>query len=153
MLFNVFVARSNLSFNQVAYQRILQLTYVDELLAALKTLFVKLFEPFLATFVASLRAISSGKVNAGEAATSWNFSKIFEGWDKVFDKLLRGLEDKAAQVGLSVRIQTSQQFTIKLQDRKSRLRSTVRLTEVDPSPPSDDLSTSAGFVSSLISGR
>lgn len=30
---------------------------------------------------------------------SWKFSDIFEGWDKVFDKLLTGLEDKAAQVG------------------------------------------------------
>ena len=38
---------------QVAYQRILQLTYVDDLLAALKALFVKMFQPFLATFVAS----------------------------------------------------------------------------------------------------
>jgi len=29
---------------------------------------------------------------------SWNFAKAFDGWDKVFDKLLKGLEDKAAQV-------------------------------------------------------
>jgi hypothetical protein len=86
---------------QVAYQRILQLTYVDDLLAALKTIFIKLFEPFLATFVASLHALSSGKVvsTTGEPATQWNFAKAFEGWDKVFDKLLKGLEDKAAQVG------------------------------------------------------
>jgi signal recognition particle receptor subunit alpha len=85
----------------VAYQRILQLTYVDDLLAALKTLFIKLFEPFLATFVASLHALSSGKVvsAAGEVATQWSFVKAFEGWDKIFDKLLRGFEDKAAQVG------------------------------------------------------
>lgn len=87
-----------LSSNQVAYQRILQLTYVDELLSALKTLFVKLFQPFLATFVASLHAINSGKAAAAEAASSWNFAKAFDDWDKYFDKLLRGLEDKAAQV-------------------------------------------------------
>jgi hypothetical protein len=84
---------------QVAYQRILQLTYVEDLLSALKTLFVKLFEPFLATFVASLHAIHTGKVALSEAAASWDFAKAFEGWDKVFDKLLKGLEDKAAQVG------------------------------------------------------
>lgn len=91
---------------QVAYQRILQLTYVDDLLTALKTLFIKLFEPFLATFVASLHALSSGKVvsTAGEFATQWNFVKAFEGWDNIFDKLLRGLEDKAAQVGIYVRV-------------------------------------------------
>lgn len=85
---------------QVAYQRILQLTYVEDLLAALKTLFVKLFKPFLVTFVASLHAISAGKTTASATVTSWNFAKAFEGWDKVFDKVLRGLEDKAAQVGV-----------------------------------------------------
>jgi hypothetical protein len=78
----------------VAYQRILQLTYVEELLAALKALFVKLFEPFLTTFVASLHA----KETVTSAVASWDFAKAFEGWDKVFDKLLKGLEDKAAQV-------------------------------------------------------
>ncbi|KAH7929766.1 P-loop containing nucleoside triphosphate hydrolase protein [Leucogyrophana mollusca] len=110
----------------VAYQRILQLTYVDDLLAALKALFIKLFEPFLATFVASLHALNSTKSAssvAGDTTTSWNFVKAFEGWDKVFDKLLKGFEDKAAQ------------------ERKSRFRSTVHAVSADPSPPSDDLST------------
>lgn len=90
---------------QVAYQRILQLSYVDELLAALKTLFVKLFEPFLATFVASLHAATSGKLasNSGQAAITWNFTKAFDGWNDVFDKLLRGLEDKATQVSFQPR--------------------------------------------------
>ena len=87
---------------QVAYQRILQLTYVDELLLALKTLFIKLFQPFLATFVASLHVTSSAKLSSSSApAASWIFHKAFEGWDGVFDKLLRGLEDKAAQVRIS----------------------------------------------------
>lgn len=86
---------------QVAYQRILQLTYVDDLLTAMKALFIKLFEPFLATFVASLHAISSGKQvssTAQDPSASWNFAAAFEGWDKVFDKLLKGIEEKAAQV-------------------------------------------------------
>lgn len=81
----------------MAYQRILQLTYVEDLLSALKAVFVKLFEPFLTGFVASLHAINSGKVAATKVA-SWNFSEALEGWDKVFDRLLKGLEDKAAQV-------------------------------------------------------
>ena len=85
---------------QVAYQRILQLTYVEDLLAALKALFIKLFQPFLATFVASLHAVNIKK-RSSESTQSWNFAKAFEGWDKVFDKLLRGLEDKAAQVRIS----------------------------------------------------
>lgn len=109
----------------VAYQRILQLTYVDDLLAALKALFIKLFEPFLATFVASLHTIKSGKLVSAAAHDSpkaWNFAKVFEGWDGVFDKLLKGFEDKAAQ------------------ERKSRYRQ-VAPTLPDHSPPSDDLST------------
>jgi hypothetical protein len=86
---------------QVAYQRILQLTYVEDLLITLKTLFIKLFEPFLTTFVASLHALNSGpaavaKTVSGTAA--WSFTKAFDGWDAIFDKLLRGLEEKAAQV-------------------------------------------------------
>jgi signal recognition particle receptor subunit alpha len=125
---------------QVAYQRILQLAYVDDLLAAIKALFVKLFEPFLATLVASLHAVSAGKAAAVEVAKSWNFTTAFDGWDKVFDKLLKGLEDKAAQVCLST-------FSIEVllrttQDRKSRLRPSVRPAVEDSSPPSDDFSTS-----------
>ncbi|KAJ7093211.1 signal recognition particle binding protein [Mycena epipterygia] len=107
----------------VAYQRILQLTYVDDLLAALKTLFVKMFQPFLATFVASLHAINSGKATVVEAATAFSFSDAFDGWDKMFDKLLRSLEEKAAE------------------DRKSRLRPVVRPPVEDSSPPSEDSET------------
>ncbi|KAJ7445732.1 SRP54-type protein [Mycena galericulata] len=107
----------------VAYQRILQLTYVDDLLAALKTLFVKMFQPFLATFVASLHAINSGKATVVEATNAFNFADAFDGWDKIFDKLLRSLEEKAAQ------------------DRKSRLRPVVRPPIEDITPPSEDLET------------
>jgi signal recognition particle receptor subunit alpha len=95
LLFNLLSL--SLSLFQVAYQRILQLTYVNDLLAALKSLFVKYYEPFLTTFVTSLHAINNAKTVASEV-TSWDFSKAFEGWDTIFDKLLRGLEDKAAQV-------------------------------------------------------
>ncbi|KAK0240567.1 signal recognition particle binding protein [Armillaria nabsnona] len=105
----------------VAYQRILQLTYVDELLVALKTLFMKMFEPFLATFVTSLHKVNAKTTAAKESSTSWNFSKVFERWDQVFDKLLRELEDK---------------------DRKSRSRAPIRpVVTVEPTPPSDDPST------------
>jgi signal recognition particle receptor subunit alpha len=87
-------------YEKVAYQRILQLTYVDDFLAALKTVFVKLFEPFLAAFIASLHAAGSGKLGNANGSTpvTWNFVEAFKGWDAAFDKLLRGFEDKAAQV-------------------------------------------------------
>ncbi|KAF8558467.1 P-loop containing nucleoside triphosphate hydrolase protein [Imleria badia] len=110
----------------VAYQRILQLTYVEDLLTAMKALFIKLFEPFLATFVASLHAMNNGKQapsTTRDPSTSWNFAKAFEGWDKVFDKLLKGIEEKAAQ------------------ERKSRFRPVAHVEQDAPSPPSDDLST------------
>ncbi|KAF8136090.1 SRP54-type protein [Boletus edulis] len=110
----------------VAYQRILQLTYVDDLLTAMKALFIKLFEPFLATFVASLHAMNNGKqapCTARDPSAPWNFAKAFEGWDKVFDKLLKGIEEKAAQ------------------ERKSRLRPVTYAEPSTPSPPSDDLGT------------
>ncbi|KAJ7197188.1 signal recognition particle binding protein, partial [Mycena pura] len=107
----------------VAYQRILQLTYVDDLLAALKALFVKMFQPFIATFVASLHAINKGKTTVVEAASALSFADAFSGWDKMFDKLLRNLEEKAAQ------------------DRKSRLRPVVRAPVEDSSPPSEDSET------------
>jgi len=86
---------------QVAYQRILQLTYVDDLLAALKSVFVKLFEPFLRSFVTSLHTINASKVVSTVTPTSWNFAQAFEDWDQVFDKLLKSFEDKAAQVQLA----------------------------------------------------
>ncbi|KAH8117247.1 P-loop containing nucleoside triphosphate hydrolase protein [Phellopilus nigrolimitatus] len=105
----------------VAYQRILQLTYVEDLLTAIKALFVKLFEPFLATFVASLHALNNKSARASLLQT-WDFSKAFEGWDKVFDKVLRGLETKAAQVG--------------------GLKLGLRVTSRSPiTPPSDETAT------------
>lgn len=35
---------------------------------------------------------------ARDSSVPWNFAKAFEGWDKLFDKLLKGIEEKAAQV-------------------------------------------------------
>lgn len=87
---------------QVAYQRILQLTYVDDLLAAMKRLFVQYFEPFVASFVASLHNIGNVKLAATQGP-SWDFAKAFESWDMLFDKLLKGLEEKAAQVRYTAR--------------------------------------------------
>ncbi|KAF7441001.1 hypothetical protein PC9H_001350 [Pleurotus ostreatus] len=103
----------------VAYQRILQLTYVEELLDAMKRVFLELFGPFLATLVASLHAATqTGKVVTA-SASSWNFVETLKSWDKTFDRLLKGFEDRAAQV---------------------RFLRPIVVTD-DSSPPSDDLST------------
>jgi hypothetical protein len=41
--------------------------------------------------------MNTAKVAAGQVAT-WNFAKALDGWDNVFDKVLKGLEDKSARV-------------------------------------------------------
>lgn len=67
-------------------------------------MFVKLFQPFIAAFVASLHAVNSSAValsNTVSEPTRWNFAKALKGWDVAFDKLLKGLENKAAEVRLS----------------------------------------------------
>ncbi len=61
----------------------------------LKALFVKCFEPFLVAFVASLHALNSAKAVALEPS-SWNFAEAFKGWDRMFDDVLHGLEDKVS---------------------------------------------------------
>ncbi|VDC00875.1 unnamed protein product [Peniophora sp. CBMAI 1063] len=103
----------------VAYQRILQLTYVEDLLVSLKTLFVKLFQPFLTSFVASLHAASTTVTSV----TTLNLATAFEGWDAVFDKLLKGLEDKASA------------------ERRTRTRQTLAVPVETPSPLSSDVET------------
>ena len=91
------------TFLEVAYQRILQLTYVEDLLAAIKALFVKLFEPFLTAFVASLHSLNKSSRGVSAPIATWDFAKALEGWDKVFDKVLKGLEDKSVQVSANLR--------------------------------------------------
>lgn len=85
----------------MAYQRILQLTYIDDLLAAMKRLFVQYFAPILTAFVASLHTINAAK-SAVLQTTQWDFKKAFMSWDVLFDKLLKGLEEKAASVCLVI---------------------------------------------------
>ena len=111
---------------------------MDDLLAALKTLFVKLFEPFLATFLASLHAVNSSKAPV-ENAVSWNFAKAFDNWDNIFDKLLAGLEGKAAQVSLP-HVEVFPSFNSAFKDRKVRAK-TIQYQNVEPSLQADDLSS------------
>jgi signal recognition particle receptor subunit alpha len=88
---------------QVAYQRILQLSYVEDLLTAIKALFINMYSEILTKFVASLHANVSGAfANAQGTATAvnqptWDFTNAFKGWDKAFDKLLRKFEQEANQ--------------------------------------------------------
>jgi signal recognition particle receptor subunit alpha len=67
---------------------------------ALQTVFVKLFQPFLTTFIASLHSTAGKTIGTADrdGIGIFDFSKAFEGWDEVFNKLLRGFEEKATQV-------------------------------------------------------
>lgn len=67
----------------------------------MKRVFIQYFGPFVATFVTSLHSINTVGTAAAQAAT-WDFSKTFERWDSMFNTLLKGLEEKAAQVRLHV---------------------------------------------------
>jgi len=70
-------------------------------LGALKTIFVKLFQPFLAAFVASLHVVKNTAIALSNSASEpprWNLAEALEGWDATFDKLLLGLENKVAEV-------------------------------------------------------
>ena len=129
---------------QVAYQRILQLTYVEDLLAALKSVFLSLYEPFLASFVASVHgkfSSASQSITLSKGVTinpdisTWDFSRIFEGWDKTFDKVLKRIEEKVSQ------------------DRKARIRSVPKPSLTQPSPPSSTDGTATSTFSINIASH
>jgi len=101
---------------QVAYQRILQLTYVEDLLSAIKSVFLALYEPFLTNFVSSLHGTplrpSPGRIGTdGGHPSTWDITDVLSGWGRTFDKLLKSIEDKVAQ------------------DRKSRLKGSGTLPQ------------------------
>jgi signal recognition particle receptor subunit alpha len=64
----------------------------------MRSLFLKLFEPILTSFVASLHAVAapSATNSLQPLGPHLTFRKAFRGWDTVFDKLLRGLTEKAS---------------------------------------------------------
>jgi hypothetical protein len=66
----------------------------------MKRLFIQYFQPFVASFVASLHSVNV--VTTVNQATSWDFISTFQHWDMLFDKLLKGLEEKASQVCLLI---------------------------------------------------
>ena len=109
-------------------------------MAAIKALFVKLFEPFLTTFVTSLHALSNGSTRVNSVQT-WDFSKALEGWDRVFDKVLRGIEDKASQVNylsyLCFLMYGLTCLTNLFKDRKTKFKPSARI-EAPTTPPSDE---------------
>lgn len=81
----------------VAYQRILQLSYVDELLIQIKKAFLRAYTDTVQTI------IDSSKGKDGSAATALfaaegGWARLFAGWDEIFSRILRELELGAAKV-------------------------------------------------------
>lgn len=84
----------------VVYQRILQLSYIDELLDTIRTLFTDLFAPFVRKLTLSSKsAISSGasRVITLSESARLEFASALKEWDNIFTRTLRNLEKAAAQ--------------------------------------------------------
>ncbi|KAJ9477481.1 Signal recognition particle receptor subunit alpha-like protein [Pseudozyma hubeiensis] len=84
----------------VVYQRILQLSYIDDLLDTIRSLFTDLFAPFVRKLALSSKsAISSGSSKAATLSESarLEFAAALQEWDDIFTKTLRNLEKAAAQ--------------------------------------------------------
>ena len=73
-----------LSREQVAYQRILQLTYITDLLESMKSLFTSLYSSILDSTFNSWIVPEDGLVDG--------FKEFFKGWDQSFHKLLKDIE-------------------------------------------------------------
>lgn len=71
----------------VAYQRILQLTYINDLLESMKSLFTSLYSSILDT------TFNSWIVP--EIGLTQGFNELFKGWDQSFHKLLKDIERMA----------------------------------------------------------
>lgn len=84
----------------VVYQRILQLTYIPQLLTSVKASFLDMFKPFVVALREATqpgRAMSSTSLLAVRRLKQ-EFDARLQDWESSFLKLLRGLEREAAQV-------------------------------------------------------
>ncbi|MBW0518914.1 hypothetical protein O181_058629 [Austropuccinia psidii MF-1] len=73
----------------VAYQSILQLTYISDLLESIKSLFISLYTPILDTYLKSW-IVPENSLQGG-------FKALFTGWDHSFNQLLKDVERMAGR--------------------------------------------------------
>ncbi|BGP24273.1 signal recognition particle binding protein [Rhodotorula toruloides] len=88
----------------VAYQRILSLPYVADLLEAIRKTFLKAYRETIEAIVESTRGkdvLFLGGAGGGKAAfglfNEKGWQKVFGGWDETFNRLLRDFEASAAK--------------------------------------------------------
>ncbi|BGO99377.1 Signal recognition particle receptor subunit alpha-like protein [Rhodotorula toruloides] len=88
----------------VAYQRILSLPYVADLLEAIRRAFLKAYRETVEAIVESTRGkdvLVLGGAGGGKAAFGLfgqkGWQKVFAGWDETFNRILRDFEANAAK--------------------------------------------------------
>lgn len=70
----------------IAYSKMIQLGWVEELLETTKALFVSLFRPVIEHLIAAL----SGGVDGD--GVDLDIPALFKGWDEIFDKLVKDID-------------------------------------------------------------
>lgn len=116
---------------QVAYHRLLHLPYIPALLETIKSLFISLYEPFLLSFLESVRG------GAASSLPSWDFTASLEGWEKVFDKTLKKAEETE---GRTTRSGSSGVGLRKGLSRQSTPTRVKQVADETPEPTSNDAS-------------
>lgn len=123
---------------QVAYHRLLHLPYIPALLETIKSLFISLYEPFLLSFLESVRG------GAASSVPTWDFADSLEGWQKVFDKTLKKAEEsegRSTRSGASSAVGTGLRKGFSRQSTPTRVAQVAAQDEeVKTEPPSSDSS-------------
>ncbi|KAM0787373.1 hypothetical protein ACM66B_003459 [Microbotryomycetes sp. NB124-2] len=81
----------------VAYQRILQLAYAQDLVQLVKNTFLNLHRDTVEQIRDSTRGRQLQLVNALNKAGAQGWNSLFKGWDDTFNRILRELEAASAQ--------------------------------------------------------
>ncbi|KNZ60769.1 hypothetical protein VP01_1503g8 [Puccinia sorghi] len=106
----------------VAYQRILQLTYITDLLESMKSLFTTLYSSILDSTFNSWIVPEAGLVDG--------FRELFKGWDQSFHKLLKDIERMSDRKRGGMDHQKTSDL-----EKKAALRQTEELQSLDEQHP------------------
>lgn len=112
--------RATLPRGQVAYHRLLQLPYIPLLISSLKDLFLSLYTPAIRTLVDALRSTSA---EASSAALQ-ELNRALEGWDKVWEKLLKRVESESGDAPGGVKMRRVSGLRESAQPETPELRTT-----------------------------
>ncbi|KAL0252593.1 hypothetical protein I308_101985 [Cryptococcus tetragattii IND107] len=107
----------------VVFPALLPLAYVPALLERTKTLFLALFQPYVASLIESL---SSGGASAGSALKQLKEKIVEERWDEVWERCFRSCEGEKKSRSVSVKQSVS--------DRINPTGSSADTSDVDVGP-------------------